>query len=256
MHEVNKSHIVELSKNHLKELKKLHQKKFRKSEQKTLVEGLNLIDQLLHNGLVPLEIITSDPDTVVSKFKAFKCPVYSAKKHEIMQLAETETPQPIVAVISIPDFILVDYKIILYLEGIQDPGNLGTIFRTAAAYNLDGIVLSPDCCEVFSPKVIRSSLGSVFLIPSITADKEWLSKQHAEKIGLIVSGETTIKNIHIQSEQSLIIVIGSEGSGISKEILPLLTQTASIPISTKMESLNAAVAAGIALYEITGRFSY
>ncbi len=256
MPEINTYKIIELSKNHFQEIKKLKQKKNRRNDQKTLVEGLNLLEQMLDNGIFPLEIITGKPELSGSVFKGTKCPVYLAKHHEIMQLAETETPQSVVAVFNIPDFKLLQYKFILYLDGIQDPGNLGTIFRTAAAFKIEGVVLSPDCCEVFSPKVIRASLGSVFWIPSITEDDEWLANQKAEVIGLTVSGATTLNNLKLNRDKPLIVVIGSEGNGISKEISALLTDTASIPISTKMESLNAAVAAGIALYEITGRFSY
>jgi TrmH family RNA methyltransferase len=141
----------------------------------------------------------------------------------------------------------------MYLDGIQDPGNLGTIFRIATAFGFDGVVLSPDCCEVFSPKVIRASLGSVFWIPSLIGDLEWLKSQDALKIGLDAGAETPLNRIKIATGETVILVVGSEGNGIRREVLSLLDIKTCIPISKDMESLNASVAAGIAAYELSGR---
>jgi len=249
------NNIHPISKIHLQELQKLHQKKFRKTEQKVVVEGWNLIEQLIYNRIYPMEIITSQPDMLQGKLIEQDCRFYSALEHEIAKLADTETPQPILAVYPIPEFNLTNYQIILYLDGIQDPGNLGTIFRIAASFNLDGIALSPTCCEVFSPKVIRASLGSVFWIPSISADANWLHAQKAEKVGLIAKSKTKLCELSLAKAKQVIIVIGSEGNGIGTEVGAELTHEVSIPISRQMESLNAAVAAGIAVYEISRAFS-
>ena len=241
-----------LSKNHLNELLKLKQKKFRKLENRTLAEGMNLLEQLLENGIFPEEIVTDDAELIGRIFRQQNVRILTAKSFELEKLADTETPQQAIGIYKLQEFELKHYKVVLYLDGIQDPGNLGTIFRTAAAFDLDGIVLSPDCCEVFAPKVIRASLGSVFWLPSMTADQDWLAKQRAQKIGLTMQGKTKLNELKTHSEIPLIIVIGSESSGISQEIRNLLTYEAAIPISNKMESLNASVAAGIALYELSG----
>jgi len=120
---------------------------------------------------------------------------------------------------------------------------------------LNGIVLSPDCCEVFSPKVVRASLGSVFWMPSIVENNTWLAEQKAMKVGLSSHGNVKLHDIKLTPNQPIIIVIGSEANGIRQEVIAELTEMATIPISSTMESLNAAVAAGIAVYEITGRFA-
>jgi TrmH family RNA methyltransferase len=180
--------------------------------------------------------------------------VLLSKPHEINQLADTENPQPVIGIYAIPEHEIKDYKLALYLDGIHDPGNLGTVFRTASAFEVDAIFLSPDCCEVWSPKVIRASLGSVFWLPSEVADAAKLAEQKAEKAGLMMNGKVSLKEFNPDKTKPLILVIGSEAHGISHDVLAVLTQTVRIPISQKMESLNAAVSAAIALYEIRARF--
>lgn len=245
--------ILPLSKSHLSELKKLKQKKFRRLENQTLVEGRNLIEQLIANGFEPEEIITSSAEAASEFSGKTKCDIYTAKPHEINELTDTETPQPFAAVFEIPQFIIEKYQVILYLDGIRDPGNLGAIFRTAAAFGVDGIVLSPDCCEVFAPKVVRASLGSVFFLPSEVREPAWLKTQSAQKVALVMDGNTRLQELIISNNKPVIVIIGSEGSGISEEVLSSAGQKVSIPIAEKMESLNAAVSAGIAVYEITNK---
>ncbi|MFO7660713.1 MAG: RNA methyltransferase [Candidatus Cloacimonadaceae bacterium] len=248
--------ILPLSKSHLSELKKLKQKKFRRLENQTLVEGRNLIEQLIANNFMPEEIITSSFEAASEFLGKTKCDIYTAKPHEINELTDTETPQPFAALFEIPQFSLDKYKVILYLDGIRDPGNLGAIFRTAAAFSLDGIVLSPDCCEVFAPKVVRASLGSVFFLPSEVRELAWLKTQSAQKIGLVMDGDIRLQELTLSKAEPVIVIIGSEGSGISAEVMTAVTQKVGIPIAEKMESLNAAVSAGIAVYEITNKLCH
>jgi len=248
------SQMEPLSKSLFAELKKLQQKKYRKAEGQVPVEGKNLVEQLLDNGRLPLMAITSESETAMFLQAKGVQRIYQAKPHEISRLADTETPQDLVCIYPIPSFTLEKYRILLYLDGIQDPGNLGTIFRTSAAFNIDGIVLSPDCCEVFSPKVIRASLGSVFWHPSKVAGSEWLSLQEADKTGLAVSGGIGLKDFEFSAERSLIIVMGSEGSGIRPEVERCLDRKVTIHIAAEMESLNVSVTTGIVLYEIYSRF--
>jgi RNA methyltransferase, TrmH family len=244
----------QLGKIHLGELSKLKQKKSRKLHQKVLVEGVKLIEQLIHNRILPEEMIATDPNLALQVLHGHKCKIYTAPTHELLKLTETENPQGVVGVFETPEFTIGEFKTLLYLDGIQDPGNLGTIFRTAAAFGLDAIALSFDCCEVFSPKVIRASLGSVFWLPSFEADHNWLAGQSAAKLGLTMSGKNDLKEIAPIRNQQIIIIIGSETQGISEEVLGMLNLDIRITISDKMESLNASVAAAIAMYELSGRF--
>lgn len=245
--------INHISKNQIHDLKKLQQKKHRKLEGVTLVEGWNLFEQLVANGKTPEQIITTQADNIKQKYHNLTCPIYSATEQELKALAETDTPQSIVAVFCIPEFSIPAYRAILYLDGIRDPGNVGTIFRIATAFGFNGIALSPDCCEVFSPKVIRASLGSVFWVPSFTAGESWLKEQNADIIGLIGNSKTSFSELKTNTTRGVVLVIGSEGSGISSSVKATLTHEVRIPISNEMESLNAAVAAGIGAYEISHR---
>jgi TrmH family RNA methyltransferase len=243
--------IAPISKAYCHELKKLHQKKFRRLENKTLVEGLNLIEQLHSNGVFPIEIVCKGTEALPKFVNEADTMIWTAKEPEYQYLSDTDNPQPIMAVFNIPLFEIKTYRAILFLDGIQDPGNLGTIFRIAAAFNFDGIVLSSGCCEVFSPKVIRASLGSVFWVPSIVVDESWLAKQKAIKIGMDSHSKSSIEDINLKQNEPIILVIGSESSGIAESLKPELTHTVSITISNKMESINAAVATGIAAYIVS-----
>jgi len=238
-----------LSKAHLTELKKLRQKKFRQQERLTLVEGKNLIEQLISNGIQPLELIVSEHANLGDLLSRVVCPVWSAGNAALSMLTETETPQQVVGVYRTAQKELTKYQFILYLDGIRDPGNLGTIFRTTAAFGLDGIVLSPDCCDIFNPKVIRASLGSVFWLPCRIEAANWLSQQTAAKIGLKAQATHTLRSVLKQVSPPFILAIGSEGSGLNPAVEQALDTLAAIPIRSEMESLNAAVTAGIAIYE-------
>ncbi len=241
---------IKLSKAHRSRLLKLKQKKYRCLERKVLVEGINLIGQLIQNQIFPIEIIVSG-DVEYDFVKAASCPVYTAASHEIISLSETETPQPVIAVYSFPQNQISSYRALFYLDNIKDPGNLGTIFRLAAAFGFDGLVLSPDSCEALSPKVIRASLGSVFWLPFEYQPYEWLDNLGAEIIGLSGKAEAKLEELQLSPKQQVIMVIGSESAGISKELAAKLSGTVRIPIKAEIESLNASVAAGIAAYQIS-----
>lgn len=246
----DKTAIEPISKAHFKTLKELLQKKHRLEEGRTLVEGLNLIEQLLANGLMPREVITSNSAVLPKEVFAHKVKIYSAKETELQALSETKNPQSLIAVYDIPVFEIDNYDAVLYLDGIQDPGNLGTIFRTAAAFGFNAIILSRGCSEVFSPKVIRASLGSVFWIPSMTADTDWLQQQKAVKLGLDASSKKRINELNKEIKKPVVLVIGSESQGLNPEVKEALDYCVSIPMSNEMESLNAAVATGIAAYYV------
>lgn len=259
-----------MSKNHLARLKKYQQKKFRQAEQLVLVEGWNLLEQLVSNGIHPVEIYTSEDIATVaetleqraesawlqpsqSERSKGMCTLYPATEHDIKQLSETESPQSVIALVEIPALTLEDFRAVIYLDGIRDPGNMGTIFRIASGFGFDGIVLSPDCCEVFSPKVIRASLGSVFWIPTLISTGEWLQSTEAVFIGLDARGDSTLRQLRLSADEPVVLVIGSESAGISHSVQTRLDYRICIPIRSNMESFNASVAAGIAAYELAAQ---
>jgi len=237
--------INELTNNHAKELAKLKQKKFRSQQNKTIVEGLRLIDQLTTYGITFEELIITDPDDFdLSKYST-KLSLL-ANDFQMKRITDTITPQSIAAVISIDSIPLNETKFLLYLDGISDPGNMGTIFRTATAAGVSGIVLSPECCEIYNPKVIRASLGSVFHLPSETHEYKWLKSLNNSIIATSLENSTNI--FDLEKPASLILVIGSEAFGVRPVILEFADHCVNIPIHGNIESMNAAVASGIAIY--------
>lgn len=237
--------IRELTNNYAKELAKLKLKKFRLLQSKTIVEGLRLIDQLTTYGITFEELIITNPDDFnLSKYSAKQTLLANAS--QMKKITNTITHQNIAVVVSTNSIPLKETQFILYLDGISDPGNMGTIFRTATAAGVSGIVLSPDCCEIYNPKVIRASLGTVFHLPSETHEYNWLKSVKNSIIATSLENSTNI--FELEKPASLILVIGSEASGVRQEILEIADHCVNIPIHGNIESMNAAVAAGIAIY--------
>ncbi len=238
----------ELSKIHLKELCKLKQKKYRETTGKVIIEGTRLINQLLQSRIKLEEIYTSDIDKFDNAdYSSSK--LFHVEKFQLEKLCSTKHPQDIAALIEAKTNPIKDTEFLLYLDGIGEPGNLGTIIRTAAAAGISGIILSPDCCEVFNPKVIRSSLGSVFFMPMEIHGESWLKMQDAKIIVTTLNESLSLFNLK-RPEGNIILVLGSEAAGVRKEIIELADFKVKIPISKKIESMNVAVAAGIAMYHL------
>jgi len=240
----------ELSNNHAKELAKLQQKKFRTLNRKTIVEGVRLIDQLNDYGISFDELIITNSDQINTSHY-FAKQISIANRDQMKKITETITPQNIAAVIEIKPVPIEQTQFLLYLDGISDPGNMGTIFRTATAAGVSGIILSPNCCEIYNPKVIRSSLGSVFHLPSETHEHNWLKSIKNTIIATTLEDSTNI--FKLERPASLILVIGSEAFGVSQDILQIAEHKVNIPIQGNIESINAAVAAGIAIYHLIGK---
>lgn len=171
------------------------------------------------------------------------------------RLCDTTAPQGIIAVIQMEkngDFVPDLKKAYVYCDGINDPGNLGTIIRTADAAGFGGVILSEGSVDLYSPKTVRSSMGSFFNIDVITGKRAEDLKRYAEMGFKLVGGalnENTVDYREIDMKAPVIIVVGNEANGISDEILQLCT-CVKIPIEGKAESLNVSVAAGILMYEV------
>jgi len=237
---------MNLSNNHLKELIKLKQKKYRESEGIVLVEGYRLIEQLHKNGIELEEIFISNPEKYDWKKLNYNR-VFFAEQWHLEKLGSTKTPSDIAGLVRIKSIHIKEKRFLLYLDKIKEPGNLGTIIRTATGAGISGIVLSPDCCEIFNPKVIRASMGTVFSFPIEIHDQEWLKKQESKIIVTALENSQNLFEIAKISE-NIILVLGSESSGVSKEVLRIANLKIKIPITKDIESLNVSVTAGICIY--------
>ena len=233
-----------ISNNRIKELAKLKQKKYR--EKFVIVEGRRLIDQLIRNSVEIEEIlITESSNFILDSFPQNK--IFLIKDWQLQKITSTKNPQNIAALIKTETIKITDRKFLLYLDGIKEPGNLGAIIRTVASAGICGIILSPDCCEIFNPKVIRSSLGTIFSFPIEIHDFEWLKEQNAKIVATTLKEAENLYNFKLPSS-NIILVIGSEALGVSQEIQKFADYKIRIPLNNNVESLNAAVAAGIIIY--------
>lgn len=257
--------MQELSKEKLKQISKLRLEKERKIEGRFLIEGVHLCQEaLLSDWEVEIVLFSSElaesagVQKLVEEFSRRRKEVFKVKKKESEKLADTKTPQGIVAVVRKKKFalskdFLKETSLLLCLDNIRDPGNLGTIIRTADAAGVDGVLLSNGCVELYNPKVIRSTMGSVFHLPVIeNLDfSEVISDVKKEGFKIIISEVHEGKDYtKVNYPEKICLIIGSETSGISERILNLADEMVRIPVFGKAESLNASVAAGILLYEM------
>ncbi len=175
------------------------------------------------------------------------------------KLSDTRTPQGIMAVVKQPrydaeEILKGDKKLFLVLEGIQDPGNLGTMVRTGEAAGAAAIIMDRDTADIFSPKVVRATMGSIYRMPCIyTDDLQGTVKDMKEKGIKIYAADLRGEKYYHETEYEdrTAFLIGNEGNGLSSEMLSLSDIRIKIPMKGKTESLNAAVAAAILMYSYT-----
>ncbi|NLW18306.1 MAG: RNA methyltransferase [Candidatus Cloacimonetes bacterium] len=237
---------AELSKNKVSELRKLLQKKYRDLEGRVVVEGLRTLQQLHDDGFQPLEQYF----TLGQKPVWNDVPAFSAQEWDLAKICDSQHPQGVAALFKLPQERETKFKRAFYLDGISDPGNLGTIFRIAAAFELDAILLSPNCAEPGSPKVIRSSLGSVFKIPFQTLQTLQLKGLGAKILCTDASVGEPLRSFSPAQDEKSLIVLGSEAHGIGAELKAMADAHLRIEMGKGTESLNVAVAAGIIAHHL------
>lgn len=182
--------------------------------------------------------------------------IFEVADQILHKLTETETPQGIIAVatyrpLSLKELPLKENPLLVVSDGIQDPGNLGTIIRTADAVGADAVIILPGTCDAFMQKTVRSTAGSIFNIPVIDSDLQTLLKWlRLNKIKLAVTSLDAGKTIFEERlEGSLALVFGNEAHGVSREIISAADLLLKVPIFGQAESLNVASAAAVCIYE-------
>ncbi|MGI6621978.1 MAG: RNA methyltransferase [Clostridiaceae bacterium] len=243
----------------IKEIRSLHDKKGRSSLKAMLLEGSRLVSDAASSGANIRYFVASD--SFYKKNSSFFS-YYPDKKVVCVpdslfaRIGETRTPQGVMAVADIPVYdissIILKAKRIVVLENLQDPGNIGTIIRSADACGFDAVLLSKDCADPFNSKTIRSTMGSVFHIPVIVAEDFYrvLSELKANNI-LLAAAHTreALPCWQADLKGDVAVIIGNEGNGITDKIIELSDLTVMIPMDGNAESLNAAAAASILIYE-------
>lgn len=225
----------------------------RREEGAYVVEGLRMFREI-PAGDVREVYVTQDfynkNESLCSTYKDLQ--VVSDKVFE--KIADTVTPQGVVAVVSMKETSLEDVlkgDFLLFLENIQDPGNLGTLFRTAEGAGVKGIIISKGSADIYNPKVIRSTMGSIFRMPYI----------YVEDIASVISKETSNMNIYAAALEGAKdyttvsytgrcgILIGNEGNGLKNETIKAAGKSVYIPMQGSVESLNASISGAILMYE-------
>ena len=232
----------------IKEIIKLKDKKFR--ENSYLVEGIKQVREAIKENAKIEKIVISEDFENKDAFKDFECIEVSTKIFRHM--TDTKTPQGVLAVVAKNKNKEIDYSkdFLIILDNIQDPGNLGTIIRTADSCDLGQVIVSTDTVDSYSPKVIRSTMGSSFRINVIERNLvETIREIKAHGFEIIVTSLQTDKSIYDIDYSKKAIVIGNEANGVRDEIMKEADLEVKIPMLGKTESLNASIAAGVMMYE-------
>lgn len=238
--------ITSLDNQLVKKIASLHKKKFRDEYELFFIEGMKSIKEAI-NFNQEIEYILYSPDMVEYDLDIEGIEV---SKEILCKISDTVTPQGIIAVCKIKEEkidVLKGKKKIVYLDKVQDPGNVGTIIRTADAFGIDCVVLSKECADIYSPKVVRSTMGSIFHLPVIRD----VGVEELKKLNMKIYSSSLDGDEEFKIEDNSILVIGNEGNGISEETKEITDEFIKIRMPGNAESLNASIAAGILMYEFT-----
>lgn len=220
----------------------LHQNKYRNEYQEFLVEGIKAIELGLEKNLIKEVFTLKEIADIPSEI-----PQYLVSEEVLKKISSATNPEGIIAVANIPEVSKKEYKKVVYLDTINDPGNLGTIIRTALAFNYDAVVLSKNTVSPYNEKALAASKGAIFKIPVFFDDlKTYCDNQ---KIIVTTLDSDSVPLNSIKKEDKFIIVLGNEANGVSSKIV----EKAHIKIKIDMQnidSLNVAVAGGIVLYTL------
>lgn len=242
-------HITSLKNPKVAAWKALKDRKGRRESGCFLVEGRKMVEEALASAF-DVETVLVQEDMELPD--GLTMPVYELPAHVLAAVCDTKTPQGIAAVVRMKEQSALG-KHIVVLDGVQDPGNVGTIIRTADAAGLDGVLLSNQCADVFSPKVLRATMGSIFRMNLRTTDDlpgELMKLR--EKGYSILSSQLDGTPFYEREKvaEQFALVIGNEGNGVSEQVQQTATHRVRLPMRGGAESLNAAIAAAIMMYEL------
>ena len=243
----------------IKNIKKLKDKKYRDERNEFIVEGIKMVGEAIKEEADIKNIIICDdcynnceiPSEL--KYEIAKRKIIYVSQKVFDSITDVTNPQGILAVVEKNKVNDIDYKqdFFLILDDIQDPGNIGTILRTADSINLNQIIVSSKTADAFNPKVVRSTMGAIFRINVIVCDdlSGVISQLKKHKVKIAATDLKTDKSIYDVDYKKTAVIIGNEANGVSEKLLERADVKIKIPMTGKTESLNAAVATGIILYE-------
>lgn len=244
----------------------LKSKKKRHGNNRFIIEGVNSVEDALINRAGLDCLLVSEKfwprkkgKEVIDLAVSRGISVFSVQESVLVGLFDTKTPQGIMAVCQMPvwnieDVICGQDALLVALDGLQDPGNLGTIIRSGAGIGVSGFVLGEGTVDLYNSKVLRSTMGTIFRVPVFQQVELVAFIKRLKSLGFITIAAAPRAKIKYYcadfKKGSLLILIGNESSGIKTELLDIVDLIVSIPVSKDVESLNAAVAAALILYEV------
>lgn len=244
-------------------LRGLSRRKLREAENLFLAEGVRVVEELLDADIVPRLVAVSPGLEETERGRSLlsrlerEAPVRRLRHTDLLELAATRTSQGVLVAASIPgvglEAVALDQTTtVLALDAVQDPGNLGTLARSAAAFGCDALLCLPGTVDPWNPKAVRASAGALFRVPvvstSLAATAEWLAAGGFTVLGADAAGQP-VEEVELSARVAL--VVGNEGAGLGDGARALCSRLVSVRMSGGAESLNVAVATGILLYLIT-----
>lgn len=249
----------------IKEVKSLKQKKNRDEQKLFFIEGERFVEEAV-KVKVKIDKIFISEDYFANNSHRYFCDKLEKLGYQIIlvtdklfdEISDTENPQGILAVIKVMEANFDDIysspdSFIIILDSIQDPGNFGTIIRTADAAGATGIIYSKGCVDLYNPKVLRGTMGSIFHLPVIYCDSLTEAIIEIKEKGIKVYAahlDAKVDYFNVSMQDKTAIIIGNEANGIKDEVAALADILIKIPMPGKSESLNASVAAGLMMYEV------
>lgn len=236
--------------------------KYRHQSGLFVAEGVRVCyDAMLSNAEIEILFVTEDAieknKDKFNKLSKYANKTFCVNSNIFSLISDTQTPQGFLCVIKALDKTIEFDKIknggkYLALDNLQDPNNLGTILRSAEAFGISGIIMSNDCCDIYSPKVVRGSMGAVFRLPFIICNTiaEFLNENPEIESFAAVVDSNAQKITEVKFADKCITVIGNEGNGLKEETINACKNKITIPMNGKAESLNASVASSIIIWEM------
>ncbi len=234
-------------------------RKYRKEEGLFVAEGQRLCEDAVRSGLKPQQ-------TFIVENMLEKCAAVLAESKQVFvitdelsaKISDTQTPQGVFCVFQALDngasVDTMKWQRVLLLSSLQDPGNIGTIIRSAEAFGIDGLILSADCPDLTSPKVLRSTMGGVFRLPIKVVEniEDAIAELRADGFSVYATAlsEKSVPITELDLNGKCAAVIGNEGNGLTQQVIDACTAPVIIPMAGKAESLNAAIAASIVIWEM------
>lgn len=240
--------ITSLENERIKNYIKLKDKKYRKRTNTFIVEGLHLVLEAYKSGNL-IELIIEKDEVL-----PLDVPTIFVTNEIINRISSLDTPVTVLGLCKINDNKEIKGSRILMLDGIQDPGNLGTIIRSSVAFDVDTIVLGDNTVDLYNPKVIRATQGMMFHINIINDNLETVIKELKSReipvYGTKVEYGEDVRSFPSKDKKSYGLVMGNEGAGVSPEVLDMCDKYIYIDMNEKVESLNVSIATSIILYEL------